>query len=153
LSNSATGKIALLVEGTTAEGVKSAMGKFGGDLQKIKNISMDMSPAYAHVFNDLVPRAVQVAGKFHVMKYAYEVVGEVRKRLVRELQSSLSQGKRRSEEGRKLLVQIARLRRVSHAITQSKDKWSSEMEETVEQVFSRHEELKTAYRISLDFKR
>jgi transposase len=119
------------------------MGKFVGDLQKFKNISMDIRPTYALVFNVLVPRALQVVDKFHVMKYVYESVGEVRKRIVRELQSSLSKGKRRSEEERKLLVQIEHLRRVSHAITQSKDKWSKEMEETVEQVFSSYEELKT----------
>ncbi|MDR0754218.1 MAG: hypothetical protein LBF04_02405 [Prevotellaceae bacterium] len=45
-------------------------------------------------------------------------------------------------------VQLERLCRVSRAITQSDDKWSSEMEETIEQVFSNHEELKTAYQIN-----
>jgi transposase len=153
LSNSDTGKIALLVESTTAEGVESAMEKFGSNLQKIKNISMDMSPTYSLVFNELVPRSIQVADKFHVMKYVYEAVGEVRKRILREMQSCLSKGKRRSEEDRKLLAQIECLRRVSRAITQSKDKWSKEMEETVAQVFNNHEELKTAYQISQDFKR
>ena len=152
LSNRDTGKIALLVETTNGEGVESAMEKFGGSLQKIKNISMDMSPTYALVFNDLAPRAIQVVDKFHVMKYVYEAVGEIRKRILRELQSSLSKGKRRSEEDRKLLVQIERLRRVSHAITQSKDKWSNEMQKTVEQVFSSYHELKAAYQISQDFK-
>jgi transposase len=152
LSNSETGKIALLVESTTAEGVESAMEKFGAELHKIKNVSMYMSPTYALVFNDLVPRAVQVADKFHVMKYVYEAVGEVRKRIVKELQNSLTKGKRRTAKDRKLLAQIECLRRVSHAITQSQDKWNSEMEETVEQVFSSHEELKTAYQISQDFK-
>ena len=152
LSNSDTGKIAMLVETTTAQGVESAMEKFGVDLQKIKNVYMDMSPTYALVFNDLVPRAIQVADKFHVMKYVYEAVGEVRKRIVRNLQSSLSKGKIRSEEDRKLLVQIERLRRIRHAVTQSSDKWNSEMEETIYQVFINHEELKTAYQISQDFK-
>jgi hypothetical protein len=53
------------------------------------------------------------------MKYVYEALGEVRKRIVMDSQSYLSRGKRRSEEDRKLPVQIKRLRRVSHAITQS----------------------------------
>jgi hypothetical protein len=72
LSNSDTGKIVLLVESANAEGVESAMEKFGVDLHKIKNVSIDMSPTYALVFNDLVPQAVQVVDKFHVMKYAYK---------------------------------------------------------------------------------
>ena len=153
LSNSETGKMAMLVETTTAKGVEAAMEKFGSDLQKIKSVSMDMSPTYALVFNDLVPRAVQVADKFHVMKYVYEAVGEVRKRTVRDLQGSLTKGRQRTDEDRKLLAQIEHLRRVSHAITQSPEKWNAEMEETIYQVFSRHEELKTAYQISQDFKR
>jgi hypothetical protein len=35
--------------------------------------------------------------KSSVMKYVYEAVGELRKRIVRELQSSLSKGKRQNE--------------------------------------------------------
>lgn len=153
LSNSDTGKIAMPVESTSASGVESAMEKFGSCLQKIQNVTMDMSPTYALVLNDLVPRAVQTVDKFHVMKYVYEALGEVRKRIVGELQSSLSKGKHRSEEDRKLLIRIEELRRVSHDITQSPEKWNGEMEETIHQVFSDHEELKTAYQISQDFKR
>ncbi|MDR0726098.1 MAG: transposase [Prevotellaceae bacterium] len=37
-------------------------------MQKIKYVSMDMSPTYAMVFNDLVPKATHVIDKFHVMK-------------------------------------------------------------------------------------
>ena len=152
LSNNDTGKTALLVETTTVEGVETSMAKFGGNLYKIKNVSMDMSPTYALVFNNLVPRAVQTVDKFHVMKYVYEAVGEVRRQIVGDLQNSLSKGKLRTEEDRKLLIQIEQLRRVSHAITQSSDKWSSEMEETICQVFTNHKELKTTYQISQDFK-
>jgi hypothetical protein len=68
------------------------------------------------------------------------------------LPNSLSKGKRHSEEDRKLPVQMERLRRVSHAITQSKDKLNNEIEETAEQVFSSHEELKTVCQISQNFK-
>jgi transposase len=64
---------------------------------------MDMSLTYALVFNDLVPQAIQVADKFHVMKYVYDALGEVRKRIVGELQSGLSKGKHRSEEDRNCL--------------------------------------------------
>jgi transposase len=146
LSNNDTGKIAMPVESTSADGVESAMEKFGRCLQKIQNVTMDMSPTYALVFNDLVPRVVQTADKFHVMKYVYEDLGAVRKRIVGELQNGLSKGKHRSEEDRKLLIRIEELRRVSHAITLSPGKWNSEMEETIHQVFSNHEEMKTKYR-------
>jgi len=152
LSNNDTGKIALMVETTTASGVEQAMEKFGEDLHKIKNVSMDMSSTYALVFNDLIPRAVQVIDKFHVIKYVYQCVCDVRSRIVKELQQQLSKGKKRSEEDKKLLAQIERLRRVSHAITQSPDKWNDEMQETINQLFEEHQELKTAYQISQNFK-
>jgi DNA topoisomerase VI subunit B len=86
------------------------------------------------------------------MKYVYEAVGEVRKRIVRELQYSLTKGKQRTAEDQKLLIQIERLRRVAHAVTQSADKWNSEMGEMVEQVFNCRKELKKAYQINQEFK-
>jgi transposase len=152
LSNNDTGKIAMMVESTRAEEVEQAMGKFGSALEKIKNISMDMSSTYALVFNDLVPRAVQVADKFHVMKYVYEAVGDVRRRTVKELTNQLSKEKKRTAEDAQILKDIELLRRISHALTQSPGKWNEEMQETLEQLFMKHQDIKTAYRISQDFK-
>ena len=90
--------------------------------------------------------------KFHVMKYVYQSVCDVRSRTVKKLQQQLSKGKKRSEEDKILLAQIDDLRRVSHAITQWPDKWNDEMQETVYQVFAKHNDLKTAYKISQKFK-
>ncbi|MDR1341193.1 MAG: transposase [Prevotellaceae bacterium] len=98
LSNDDTGRIALTVESTRAADVEQSMEKFGRDLHKIKNVSMDMSPIYAMVFNDLIPQAVQVIDRFHVIKYVYQAVCDVRSRTVKELQQQLSKGKKRNEE-------------------------------------------------------
>jgi transposase len=152
LSNNETGKMALLVETCTADGVEQAMKKFGTYLHKIKNVSMDMSSTYALVFNNLIPRAVQIIDKFHVMKYVYQCVCDVRSKTVKELQQKLSKGRKRNEEDKKLLAQIELLRRISHTITQSPDKWSEEMEEIINQVFKMHNEVKMAYQISQKFK-
>jgi len=105
------------------------------------------------VFNDIVPRAEHVIDKFHVMKYVYQSLCDVRSRIVKELQQQLSKGRKRSEENRLLLAQIELLRRVSHAITQSPDKWNDEMKETVSHLFAKHDDLKTAYGLSQKFKR
>jgi transposase len=88
---------------------------------------MDMSSTYALVFNDLVPRAVQVVDKFHVMKYVYDALGDVRKKIVKEWREQLSKEKNRTKEDKKILAKIEPLRRISHAITQSPDKWNDEM--------------------------
>ena len=153
LSNHDTGKIAMMVESTRSEEVAQGMGKFGHALQQIKNISMDMSATYALVFNDLVPHATQVVDKFHLMKYVYEAVGDVRRRTVKELQRQLTEGKKRRGEDKKLLSEIELLPRVSHSITRSPDKWNEEIQETIAHVFMKYNDLKRAYQISQNFKR
>jgi len=152
-SNRDTGKIALLVESTKSEEVESAMKLFGKDLYTVRNVSMDMSPTYALVCNDLIPRATQVIDKFHVMKYVYEAVSKVRIKIGKELTATLTKGKKKTEEDKRTLSELECLRRVQHAVTQSSDKWNEEMRETVNQVFDKHRNLKMAYQISQNFKR
>jgi hypothetical protein len=60
LSNHQTGKIAMMVESTRSEEVEAAMELFGNELDKIKYISMDMSPTYALVCDNLMPFARQI---------------------------------------------------------------------------------------------
>jgi len=152
LSNNDTGKIALMVESTKSEEVEQAMGLLGKDLWKIKNISMDMSPTYALVCNDLIPRATQVIDKFHVMQYVYDAVSDVRIKIGKELTSTLTKGKKKTEDDKRTLSELELLRRVQHAVSQSPDKWNEEMKETINQVFEKHSTLKTAYQISQEFK-
>jgi transposase len=152
LSNHDTGKIALMVESTKAQEVEQAMELFGGDLHKVKNISMDMSHTYALVCGNLMPRATQVIDKFHVMKYVYDAVGEVRIRIRKELTATLTKGKKKTQEDKQKLSEVELIRRVTHAITQSPDKWSNEMKESVELVFEKHNDLKVAYQINQNFK-
>jgi len=152
LSNHDTGKIAMMVESTKAEEVEQAMELFGTDLNKVKNISMDMSPTYSLVCGNLIPRATQVIDKFHVLKYVYDAVGEVRIRIRKELTANLTKGKKKTEEDKQKLSEVELIRRVQRAITQSPDKWSDEMKKTVELVFEKHNDLKRAYEISQNLK-
>jgi transposase len=125
---------------------------FGNELNKIKYISMDMSPTYAMVCSNLMPFSRQIIDKFHVMKYVYEAVSEVRIKIKKELIASLTVGKQKTEEDRQTLSELELLRRIRHAITQSPNKWSEEMKNVVNQIFIKHNELKTAYQISQNFK-
>ena len=152
LSNNNTGKMALMVESTNSEEVEQAMSLFGKELWRIRSISMDMSPTYTLVCNNLIPRATQVIDKFHVMKYVYDAVGQVRIRTQKDLTATLTKGKRRTEQDKKTLSEIELLRRINHAISQSPDKWNEEMTETINLVFEKHNDLKKAYQISQDFK-
>jgi transposase len=152
LSNANTSKIALMLESTNAQEVEQAMSIFGHELKKIKNISMDMSPTYALVCNNLIPFATQVIDKFHVMKYVYDAVCEVRIRIKKELTAMLTKGKKRTQEDREILSELELLRRVRYAITQSPEKWSTEMEKTVNMIFEKHNDLEIAYQMSQNFK-
>ena len=153
LSNQETSKIALMVESTKSEEVQKSIGLFGEKLSVIKNISMDMSATYALVCNNLMPNATQVIDKFHVMKYVYEAVGEVRNQIRKDITSTITKGKKKTDEDKQKLSEIEQLRRINHAITQSPDKWSEEMKNTVNQVFEKYSNLKMAYQVSQDFKR
>jgi transposase len=152
LSNHDTGKIALMVESTNAEEVEQAMELFGGELNKVKNISMDMSPTYSLVVDNLMPRATQVIDKFHVMKYVYDAVKDVRSRIRKELTVTLTKGKKKTEQDRQKLSELELVKRVRHAITQSPEKWNVEMKKTVEQVFEKYDDLKNAYLICQNFR-
>ena len=151
-SNHDTGKIAMMVETTTSSEVEQAMGLFGEKLKTVKNISMDMSPTYSLVADNLMPLATQVVDKFHVMKYLYDAVKDVRRRIGKELTNSLTKGKKKTEEDKQKLYEIELVKRVRHAITQSPFSWNDEMKKTVEQVFAKHADLKKAYQISQNFK-
>ena len=152
LSNSDTAKIALMVESTNAVEVENAMEQFGNKLNKIENISMDMSPTYALVCNNLIPNAAQIIDKFHVMKYVYDAVLDVRSRTQKEITTTLTKGRKKTQEDKKTLSELEQIRRIRHAITQSSDKWSEAMTITINQIFEQHCDIKIAYQISQNFK-
>jgi len=152
LSNHQTGKIAMMIESTRSEEVETAMELFGNKLKKIKYISMDMSSTYALVCNNLIPCAIRIIDKFHVMKYVYEAIAEVRIRIKKELTTTLTKGREKTEEDKRTLSELELLRRVQHAITQSPDKWNEEMKMNVNKVFEKYNDLKTAYQIGQNFK-
>jgi transposase len=151
-SNHDTGKIALMLESVNAKEVEQAMKLFGDELVKVKNISMDMSPTYALVARKLIPQATVVIDKFHVMKYVYEAVSDIRNKIKKELTATLTKGKKKTKADKRKLSELEELRRIRYAITQSPDKWSDAMTEIVMQVFEKHSKLRTAYLISQNFK-
>jgi transposase len=152
LSNHDTGQIAMMVESTNAEEVEQAMELFGAGLNKVKNISMDMSPTYSLVTNNLMPRAIQVIDKFHVMKYVYDAVKDVRRRIRKELSVGLTKGKKKTDQDKQKLSELELVKRVRHAITQSPEKWNEEIKKAVELVFEKYDDLRAAYQICQNFK-
>jgi hypothetical protein len=91
-----------------------------------------------------LPSATQVIDKFHVIKYVYDAVKDVRNKARKDLSSTLTKGKKKTEQDKQTLSELELVKRVRHAITQSPDKWNDDMKKTVDQVFGKHDDLKTA---------
>jgi transposase len=83
MSNTDTGRIAMLIESTRSEELEKAMQMFGSELLKVRSISLDMSPTYLKLCHQQMPQAQKVVDKFHVMQYVYDAVLEVRSRILR----------------------------------------------------------------------
>lgn len=71
-----------ITEGKDHETVKAFvddLSKHNGDLQKITNVSCDMSPAFIKGVKEYLPEAKITFDRFHVMKILNKAVDEVRK--------------------------------------------------------------------------
>jgi transposase len=153
LSNTQTGKIAMMVESVKKNELESAVALFGRNLLKIRSISLDMSATYLSVCREQMPDAEIVIDKFHVMQYLYDAVLQVRSRIKNELAENLTKGKEKTEEDKKILYQIELLNRCRYRLMQSSDKWSETGKENMHLVFTNHIELKVIYNLSQDFKK
>ena len=152
MSNSKSGKIALMLESCKLVEVSSALSLFGADLRKVESISCDMSPTYLSALKEQMPWAKRVIDKFHVMQYVYSAVSEVRLRIKNELSASLSKGKKKTALDKEILIKLDFLRRNQYRLLQSPYKWSATGKEAMKDLFANHEELKTAYILSQKFK-
>jgi len=153
MSNTDTGKIALLIESTRSDELEKAIQLFGNDLLKVRSISLDMSPTYLKLCHEQMPYAQKVVDKFHVMQYVYDAVLDVRSRTKKELTEQLSKGKEKTEQDMAILYQLEQLKHCRYRLTQSSDKWSETGKELMSRVFENHHELNTAYQISQNFKK
>jgi len=152
LSNTETGKIAMMIESTKSDELESALSIFGDDLKKIKSISCDMSPTYLKLCREQLPHAETVIDKFHLMGYLYDAVLDVRSRIRKKLAEGLSKGKKKTDKDKEILGEMELLKRCRHRLTQSPYKWTEQTSEMFKHIFSKHKDLKTAYDLSQDFK-
>jgi transposase len=153
LSNTQTGKIAMMIESVKGNELEDAISLFGKNLLKVKSISLDMSATYLRVCREQMPDAEIVIDKFHVMQYLYDAVLQVRSRIKNELAENLTKGKDKTEEDKKTLYLIELLNRCRYRLIQSPDKWSENGKEAMGLVFINHKELKIIYDLSQDFKK
>ena len=152
LSNTQTGKIAMMIESTRSEEVEGALELFGDALQQVESISCDMSPTYLKACRVILPAAQVVVDKFHVMQYVYDAVGEVRLGIKKELSEGLSKGKHKTEGDKQILSDLEMLRRSRRLLTQSPDTWTGTSRKLMNLLFEKHPQLKQAYLLAQQFK-
>ena len=91
LTNTVSGKMAMMLESTDGEKLTKAFSLFDdADLLKIKSISSDMSPTFLKLCEEQLPCAQIVIDKFHVMRYVYDAVLEVRLKIKKGLAEQLT---------------------------------------------------------------
>jgi len=77
-SNRNTGKIAFCAATTKSDYLQQAMIPLLSHLNKIKTITRDMAGSYAKLCNNLIPSAIQIADKFHVISNLMDAQQAVR---------------------------------------------------------------------------
>jgi transposase len=78
LTNSNTGKVALMVDSVNSEFIGKCLNKFKDKLLFVKELTRDLSPTYKSVSNQFFPNAVQIADKYHIIASALESVQDLR---------------------------------------------------------------------------
>ncbi|GHV42923.1 hypothetical protein FACS1894180_0560 [Bacteroidia bacterium] len=153
LTNTDTGKIALMLESTKSVVVEDALELFGNALQKIKSISMDMSQSYIKACEMVLPCAKIVVDKFHVMQHVYDAVWQFLGNLKEELSAKLSEGKEKTEQDIEILKDLEVLRRCRYALVKPTDKWTDNNKENMDKILSKYQRLQQIYNLSQAFRK
>lgn len=106
MSNRKTGKIAFCASTTKYSDLQQAMRPLLPYMEKVRTITRDMAGSYAKLCTELIPKATQIADKFHVISNLMEAQQSVRIRYRqkaleerrKELQLYKEQEKLRMEE-------------------------------------------------------
>ena len=151
LSNPVTGKVALLIESVDRETLKKALARFP-NLEKVCHICADMSPTYLKLVREAMPHAKVSTDKFHVIRYAYDVLADIRGQLKKQWKEQLSGGRDRTAKDEKLLSGLELLKRCRHLLNRSKEDWSQGQAILMERLFALSPELHTAYNLVQQFK-
>ena len=153
LTNQLTGKIALMIEALKVEQLQDALKYLGDSIQRIETISRDMSPTYAKFCNESLSWVMQVIDKFHVMKYVYEALQEVRIRIKKDLEKGMVKGAKITEIDQNILSDLELLKRTRYLLNKRESIWNDDQREIMEELFDRFNELKKAYHIAHNFRK
>lgn len=178
MANAKTGKVVLLCSTIKSSELKTCLQKFDVLLNKVRYVTLDLSPTFEKVVKENFPHAIQIADKFHVIKNSIEAVQAVRIRLKqtelkrqRETQSLHERNYKESKDktliGPKMQVSKAfKPERLSNGETTpeilsrsrylcaiSYDNWNVHQQNRAEILFNKFPSLKDAYHSIVNFRK
>jgi transposase len=151
LSNQDTGKIAFVMDSVKSIELQKGFNFLGEIVNEIKNISCDMAPAYLNFCRTVLPNAVIIIDKFHVIKYVYDAVQDVRMEIRKQIFEQMPKGKRqKKDEG--LLSELELLKKSRIPLSRSKSLWNEDQVQQMTNLFDKYPKLEQAYNLAQEFK-
>jgi len=154
ITNRQTGKIAMLAETLQVEDLNKLMDKTGEAKNAVKEITVDLSPAYERFCEQSFPGAVVVADKFHVVKHIVEAVQTLRLRIKQEETAKLPATKkerRAYEKATKLIngeSRIEMLTRSRYVLFKRQENWTGSQQKRAALLFEIFPQFKSAYELT-----
>jgi transposase len=152
LSDEKTGKIAFMIDSVRFYELKKGIEFLGESIQKIRTLSCDMAPGYLKFSKEILPQAQTIVDKFHVMKYVYDAVQQVRLEIRKEVFLQMPKGQRKQKD-ELLLSELEQLKKSKVPLSRSNDMWSLEQKILMNKLFESYPKLKEAYDLAQDFKK
>lgn len=151
LSNQKTGKIAFMMDSTRSYELEKGIAFLGESLQKIETMNCDMAPDYLKFIRKNIPQSTIIIDKFHVMKYVYDAVQEVRLEIRKDIFEQMPKGSKCRKDER-LLSDLEQLKKSKVPLSRSKDLWSEDQNQRMKNLFLKYPKLEQAYQLTQEFK-
>ncbi len=151
MTNRKTGKIALLAETMRIDELSSLIDKIAEVRQRVKEITLDMSPTYEKFCEQNFPKAILITDKFHVVQHIVEAVQAVRIRIKQEELSALPvtvKERKQVEKEARLIngeTRIEMLTRSRYLLFKMSDKWTPSQQKRASLLFDTFPTLRTVY--------
>ena len=100
LSNQKTGKIAFMIDSAKSFELEKGILFLGDSIQRIQTMNCDMSPSYLKFIRQNLPQSTIVVDKFHVMKYVYDAVQQVRMEIRKSIFEKMPQRTKKKKRRR-----------------------------------------------------
>jgi transposase len=154
------GSLEAIIKGTDSEDVISALANLPRSLRlKVKEITLDLSPAMRLIAKKSFPRATWVADRFHVQRLMNEAVSDLR--IDNRWQAIDLENKEiqlAKEENRKHIPHVFEngdtrrqlLARSRHVVLKHFSKWPHSQHNRAEILFREYPAIEEAYRVSME---